>query len=916
MNPKRRRHRPSGSQPPSQPQPAETPSAAQRFQAAQERQKLVGSATQAFADKQDFLLDDFQLKAAFALENGSSVLVAAPTGAGKTVVAEFATSLALDNGKRVFYTTPIKALSNQKYRDFVAEYGPADVGLLTGDVAINGDAPIVVMTTEVLRNMLYSSSQSLDDLAFVVLDEVHYLADRFRGQVWEEVILHLDAHVLIVALSATVSNAEEFGRWIESVRGQCEVVVSEKRPVPLKQHMVVAGKLLPLYRGNSGKLNPELVSAVAKEANSFSGRSHPHRFHLTSRSRVIRLLQDADILPAIYFIFSRQGCEHAVAQLTGAHLGLTTAWEKQQINEIVGQYLSGINAADYSTLGLDQWQGALEDGVAAHHAGLLPLMKECVEELFSKGLLKVVFATETLSLGINMPARTVVIESLQKWDGSQKVRLSAGEFTQLVGRAGRRGIDRVGHGVVLAGPGVNPPAVAALASKRTYPLNSAFRPNYNMAVNLLTRTRYPYARSILERSFAQFQADAKVVKTVSARISWQEQAESAKRKAACSKGDFAEYAQLQEQFAQLKSAQNNDSALSSSKLRSQQDIGNLTRGDVIAYRKGRHNAQVLVAESAPSVSGYYVVTAVTTSANLVHLNGADLAGTAQIIGHMNLRPSTNPESAKARVKLAGALKAALRDGTFKRSAPKKLVADSDTQQLSDLKRQIEQHPCRNCPDVNTHFSWWRKYTSAHIQAVRLQREIDAKTATVTKEFDGVCQILSELKYLTQDHQVTALGARLAGLYCENDLLLALSLERDDWSVLEPAEVAALAAAFLGIERGAQRDIEVLNVPTNLKQSLNLVAHHAKRLTKIENHYGITPSLGPSFGICEGIYLWAKGFDLEACLDSTGLSAGDFVRVVKQVLDLLGQIVKVDSSLDQISSARKLMRRGVVAWSEI
>ncbi|HEU5108885.1 MAG TPA: DEAD/DEAH box helicase, partial [Micromonosporaceae bacterium] len=499
-------------------------SPAEAYAAAQRRAAMPRLAE--FARDLSFELDPFQSQACAALEQGHGVLVCAPTGAGKTVVGEFAVHLALAEGRKCFYTTPIKALSNQKYADLLARYGPETVGLLTGDTSVNGNAPVVVMTTEVLRNMIYAGSSTLDGLGYVVMDEVHYLADRFRGAVWEEVILHLPRWVRLVSLSATVSNAEEFGEWLVEVRGDTTVVVDEHRPVPLWQHMLVGGRMLDLFAGadadGEAKINPELLRRADDVGRLQAGWQGPRqrgrrppprgsRFRPPSRVDVVQRLDGAGLLPAIVFVFSRAGCDAAVVQCTRSGLRLNTDVEVEEIRRIVDSRTRELPDADLGVLGYWEWREALERGFASHHAGLLPAFKETVEELFVRGLVKVVFATETLALGINMPARTVVLERLVKYNGEAHVELTAGEYTQLTGRAGRRGIDVEGHAVVVWQPGVDPRQVAGLASTRTYPLRSSFRPGYNMAVNLVDRVGAEAARELLEQSFAQFQADRSVV---------------------------------------------------------------------------------------------------------------------------------------------------------------------------------------------------------------------------------------------------------------------------------------------------------------------------------------------------------------------------------------------------------------------
>lgn len=547
-------------------------SAAERFAQAQARSKtpLVNE----FREKRTFDLDPFQIAAANVLESGNSVLVAAPTGAGKTVVAEFAVFLAMSTpADKLFYTTPMKALSNQKYNEFVEEWGAENVGILTGDTNINSGARIVVMTTEVLRNMLYADSDLLKDLRFVVMDEIHYLADRFRGAVWEEVIIHLPQHVRLVGLSATVSNAEEFGDWLQAVRGDTDIIVSEDRPVPLDQHVLVGNKFIDLFDGSHAaaehRVNPELLRLAHSNQRAPHMRSAGRNAHRggrinrpqytqnqplqgrMERADIIQLLDEKNLLPAISFIFSRAGCDQAVSQVLRSGIRLTDAEEREIIRDIVEDRCSTLADEDLGVLGYWEWLEGLERGVAAHHAGLLPAFKEVVEELFQKKLVKVVFATETLALGINMPARTVVLEKLEKFNGEARVPLTPGEYTQLTGRAGRRGIDVEGHSLIQWANNLDPQTVASLASRRTYPLNSSFRPTYNMAINLIEQFGRSRTREILESSFAQFQADRAVV-DLARKVKQQEETLSGYAEPmTCHLGDFVEYAALRRKLTDL-----------------------------------------------------------------------------------------------------------------------------------------------------------------------------------------------------------------------------------------------------------------------------------------------------------------------------------------------------------------------------
>ena len=601
-------------------------SPAQRYAAFRQRSE-DGAEFTAFQGLYDFAFDDFQRRACQALAGGHGVLVAAPTGSGKTVIGEFAVHLALAEGRKCFYTTPIKALSNQKYNDLARRYGTDQVGLLTGDNSINGEAPVVVMTTEVLRNMLYAGSSTLAGLAYVVLDEVHYLADRFRGAVWEEVIIHLPDSVRVVALSATVSNAEEFGDWLAQVRGGTTVIVDEHRPVPLWQHMLAGGRLYDLFiesgpghgsrrngpdgdQGPAGErraqVNPELLRLARRDdwaarkapSRPVRGGRRPVRFRSPRRPDVIDRLDRAGLLPAITFIFSRAGCEAAVRQCLDAGVRLTTPDEAAVITEIAERRTRDIPEADLPVLGYGEWLTGLQRGIAAHHAGMLPTFKEVVEELFEAGLVRAVFATETLALGINMPARTVVVERLDKWNGETHADLTPGEYTQLTGRAGRRGIDVEGHAVVLWQPGVDPLAVAGLAGTRTYPLNSSFRPSYNMAVNLVGQAGLDKAAALLESSFAQFQADRAVVGI--ARQARRSRAALAELGPACDRGDYAEYHALRQELAGREAEASRERS-ADRWAQARQSLEQLRRGDIILVPGGRRAGLAVVLD--PGLTG-------------------------------------------------------------------------------------------------------------------------------------------------------------------------------------------------------------------------------------------------------------------------------------------------------------------------
>ena len=908
-----------------------------------------------FAGTLPFALDGFQRSACSALEDGHGVLVCAPTGAGKTVVGEFAVHLALAQGLKCFYTTPIKALSNQKYADLVARHGAGAVGLLTGDTSVNGDAQVVVMTTEVLRNMIYSGSGQLDRLGFVVMDEVHYLADRFRGAVWEEVILQLPEHVALVSLSATVSNAEEFGDWLVTVRGDTTVVVDEHRPVPLWQHMMVGNRLLdlfteakvaraaaggqsapgsrPLSTAEPGELqvDPDLVRATRdldrQSATAVWDRSRrtrtaasPRRtgFRPPSRITVLDRLDRDGLLPAITFVFSRAGCDAAVAQCVRAGLRLTTEDEVAEIRRVVERHTGDLPQADLGVLGYWEWREALERGVAAHHAGMLPAFKETVEELFVRGLVRAVFATETLALGINMPARTVVLERLVKYNGEAHAELTPGEYTQLTGRAGRRGIDVEGHAVVVWQPGVDPEQVGGLASTRTYPLRSSFRPGYNMAVNLVGRLGVEAARELLEQSFGQFQADRSVV-GLARRIERNAETlagyESAMQ---CHLGDFAEYAALRRRVGEREKALRRQ-GMSDHRDATADALRALRPGDVIAVPGGRRAGLAVVLD--PDAQGDEPRPLVLTEDRWAgRLSAADFPTPVTALGRMRLPKTVNHRVPAVRRDLAATLRntGIVAPATPRRGRSGKGAPDDDPE-LGTLRRALRAHPCHGCADREAHARWAERHGRLERETEQLRQKVRATTHSLARSFDRIRALLGERGYL-EDETVTPQGARLARLWGESDLLAAECLRHGVWAGLEPDELAAVVSALVYESR---RDVGPMpRVPAGrVSEALAETVRLWSGLEADERRHRVDRTREPDLGFAWPIHRWARGESLSAVLtaaeqNGAELSAGDFVRWCRQVLDLLDQVTEVAGRDDEVgrtaAAASRAIRRGVVA----
>jgi ATP-dependent RNA helicase HelY len=911
-----------------------------------------------FAGLYDFPLDDFQIRACRELEAGGGVLVAAPTGSGKTIVGEFAVHLGLETGRKCFYTTPIKALSNQKYYDLVARYGEEKVGLLTGDHTINGEAPIVVMTTEVLRNMLYAGSRTLLGLGFVVMDEVHYLADRERGAVWEEVIIHLPESVALVSLSATVSNAEEFGEWLATVRGAMGTIVEEKRPVPLYQHVMAGRRLLDLFAESDvdasagfvregAPVNDELLklarddwaSTRMKDRRSPRGRSatkgrtpargrggrpvgNGRRVWIPSRVDVLDRLDREGLLPAIVFIFSRVGCDAAVTQCLNARVRLTTPQERDTIYQFVEESCRHLPDADLEVLGYDDFLDGLTRGVAAHHAGMLPAFKQCVEQLFVRGLCKAVFATETLALGINMPARTVVIEKLSKWNGETHADITPGEYTQLTGRAGRRGLDVEGHGIVLWQPGMNPRELAGLASTRTYPLRSSFRPSYNMAVNLVHQFGRETTRELLEQSFAQFQADKAVVGLARQLHKSDEALAGYAEAAACDRGDFMEYARVRNRISEVEKR----AAKARRADRRADALDSLTRlrpGDVIEVPTGKYAGFAVVIDPGLNRDEPrpYVVTADRQARRLGMI---DFPTPVEALTKVRIPRNFNGRNPQMRRDLASALRTKTRDlprpseleVRAKRASKPRNPGQGAEQEVERLRAELKAHPCHDCPDREDHARWAERWFKLDRDAATLRRRIEKRTNTIARQFDRVCEVLTALGYLDGD-TVTPRGAHLRRIYSDVDLLAAESLREGLWDDLDASGLAA-ALSILVFEARRPDDASSPRIPGGaVKGAIGQMVRLWGELRRLEGDHHLDFLRQPDPGFAWAAYRWAEGDELDSVLTDVDLAAGDFVRWMKQLIDLTGQVADAagDSPLRETArEAVRRLRRGVVAYS--
>jgi len=877
----------------------------------------------------DFELDAFQLRAIEALDQGQSVLVAAPTGSGKTVVAEHAVARALAEGGKAFYTTPIKALSNQKYSDLARRHGSANVGLLTGDNSINGDAPAVVMTTEVLRNMIYAGSHALQGLRFVILDEVHYLQDTYRGPVWEEVIIHLPPTVQLVCLSATVSNAEEVAEWLTTVRGSTALVLEERRPVELRNLYLVGDRssehvhLMPTLVDGQPNPEAERLDSDGDRGRNGNGRGRQgrhgpprgrRRFFTPRRPDVIDLLDERAMLPSIYFLFSRMGCEEAVSACVDAGLRLTSPDERPRIRAIAEERTATLTDDDLAVLGYDRWLLALEQGIAAHHAGMVPPFKETVEACFTEGLVKAVFATETLAVGINMPARSVVIERLTKFTGEARAFLTPGEYTQLTGRAGRRGIDELGYAIVLWSPFVPFEQVASLASSRTYALRSAFRPTYNMAANLVRRYEPADAHHLLNLSFAQFQADRAVVRMETRIERTEERVKSLQAEAQCERGDVEQYRRLVREATEQ---QRSRTAATTSGLRFA--LSRLQPGVVVEVDGER----LAVLSVAFRKGGSVRVQTVDVDGERVLLDGGKLTQAPVRVGHVELPVPYEPGSRAFQHEVADALKRSRFGHSRPRDekAPDPLDPGGDGEQreevpVQDLAGLVAEHPVDACPDRERHLRSAAHAERAEKELEDLRREVRSRTESLARRFDRVLRLLESWGYL-DGWALTDRGTVLARTYHECDLLVAEAMCSGILDDLDPATMAGLVSCFTYEHRGPTASPTPWFPSRQVRERWGRIEQLAEELTGNEGAAGLPATRLPDPGFLALAHAWAAGEPLADVLDDEDLSGGDFVRNIKTLIDLLRQVGDIAPEPATATSARQAadaLLRGVVAAS--
>lgn len=855
-----------------------------------------------------FPLDDFQHEAIAALNADKSVVVCAPTGSGKTLVGEYAIHRAMAHGKRVFYTTPLKALSNQKLRDFRDQFGHENVGLLTGDLSINRDAPIVVMTTEIFRNMLYGTrigetGTTLQQVEAVVLDECHYMNDRQRGTVWEESIIYCPPEIQLLALSATVENSGQLTDWLQKVHGPTELIYSDFRPVPLQFHYCTGKRLVPLLDAAQKAINPQLKKQ--RKPQRQPGRRGGGRVSLPF---VMGQLQERDMLPAIYFIFSRRGCDKSVDEVS--HLSLVTEEEAKELKLRIDTFL-----AHNPDAGREGQVGPLYRGIAAHHAGILPLWKGLVEELFQAGLIKVVFATETLAAGINMPARTTVIASLSKRTDSGHRLLTSSEFLQMAGRAGRRGMDEQGHVVTVESPFEGSREAVHLATSGADPLVSQFTPGYGMVLNLLQTHTLDEAKDLIERSFGQYLATLHLVPQqdeidrIEGAIAHQQA-----QLAAFDEDLLAEFAKLKERLKEerrlLKTLQQQAAQVLAD------DVAKMVpfaiAGTLLSL-KGKH---LPVGEPVPAVlvtkvqgSGQFPYLVCLTQTNQwCVVTAADVVGLHADIPRLQsvdaLAPPTDlapsPGQRRRGDDDTAAIVAAMAvPPTLEMLAPE---VQDQLDRMREVEHTLAKHPASQWDNTKSLLKRQKRLRALEDERRDRQQKLSQYTGRYWQEFLNIMDVLEHFGGL-EDNKPTELGEMAAAIRGDNELWLALALESGEFNHLDAAQLAAACAALV-TENSRPDSWCRYKLSGTVEESLGGLHSLRRQLHQQQHRRHITAPIWLEYDLVGLVEQWALQVDWVTLCSNTSLDEGDIVRILRRTLDVLSQIPHVPYISDGLRTAAR------------
>lgn len=848
-----------------------------------------------------FELDQFQKEAISSLNADRSVVVCAPTGSGKTLIGEYAIYRALSRGKRVFYTTPLKALSNQKLRDFREKFGFDQVGLLTGDASIHRDAPILVMTTEIFRNMLYGTpigqiGISLTDVEAVVLDECHYMNDRQRGTVWEESIIYCPRSIQLVALSATVANSDQLTSWLNHVHGPTDLIYSDFRPVPLEFNFCNPKGLFPLLNETNTKINPRLLKRAKKGywEKGKTGRPEPPGIIYT-----LNQLQERDMLPAIYFIFSRRGCDKAVEEV--GDLWLVNNDESQILRCYIDDFLRKNPEAARSGQ-----VAPLYRGVAAHHAGILPAWKGLVEELFQQGLIKVVFATETLAAGINMPARTTVISTLSKRTDNGHRLLNASEFLQMAGRAGRRGMDLQGYVVTLQTPFEGAKEASYLATSKADPLVSQFTPSYGMVLNLLQTHTIEKARELIERSFGQYMSNLHLQPDFEELGQFKaELAQIQRQLAAIDENELMVYEKLrqrlkverqifktlQEQAQEDRKAQLAmmlDFAISGTML-SLQDRSSMSPLPitVVLIDKAVSAGEISYFVCLGQNNRWYVVTSADILDMYAEMPRVEVPEDIIPPSELSLKKRNSIRGDESTIAIAQSIPKPEEFNHLPTQVKEQLS------RLTAVQEQLENHPIYKSGNIAKILKNRARCVELEAEIEHLEEQVSLQSQRYWEEFLCLIEILQSFKCL--DNLIpTKLGEIAAAIRGENELWLGLVLASGELDNISPHNLAAVVAAL--VTESPRPDTKVdFNLSTEADTAWLALQPIRRSVLKVQYRHGVALPVGLETRFISLISLveqWALGIEWKVLCEKTTLDEGDVVRILRRTLDLLSQIPHV------------------------
>ncbi len=849
-----------------------------------------------------YSLDAFQYQAIDALNQGHSVVVSAPTGSGKTLIGEYAIHRAIAHGQKLFYTTPLKALSNQKLRDFREQFGTENVGLMTGDLSVNREASIVVMTAEIFRNMLYAEFDEHDDpladVEAVVLDECHYMNDAQRGTVWEESIIHCPPSVQIVALSATVANAGELTDWIERVHGPTQLILSSFRPVPLSFSFCSAKGLHPLLNKEGTGLHPNCKVWRSPKGNKRKVRSQKLLQPLPpSISFVISQLAEREMLPAIYFIFSRRGCDKAVKELSQICLV-----SLDQQNLIKGR-LKHFSLANPEAVRDGIHSDALLRGIAAHHAGVLPAWKELIEDLFQQGLVKVVFATETLAAGINMPARSTIISTLSKRTERGHRPLMGSEFLQMAGRAGRRGLDLQGYVVTVQSRFEGVKEAGQIAISKADPLVSQFTPSYGMVLNLLQRHDLNKAKELVERSFGRYLASLDLIdeekfinelffqleelKAIAGDIPWTDFEDYEKRRS-CLKEERRLLRILQQQAAETL-ANELTLALQFARigtlvsLKAPQLKGKVTPAVIVKKQDGSGQFPLLLCLTDENIwvllPCHSVVSlhAELSCLDVSQLKSPDFRQAGEIrhgddqsliVSHMVLQISKRHEMKTPQYDLAGEVR-------------------TQAELVKGLEIEIEKQPAHKWGDRKKLKKHRRRMEELEMEINERKRLLHYRSNRHWETFLSLIDILQHFGCL-DELMPTEIGRTVAVLRGDNELWLGLALMSGHLDDLQPSE---LAAVFEAISTEINRpDLwSGFPIPSKAEEALRDLSGIRRELLRVQERHHLNIPAWYEAELMGLVDAWARGKSWNDLIANTSLDEGDVVRIMRRTIDLLAQV---------------------------